>query len=263
MAFVGRRGLLAGGAAAALVGGAAWRARRETAPAFEPHPTVPGFRRLVAAGDLSSGGAGRYDGLIGIAAAPDPVLGPAREAVARDPCAALFGMATPGATGGAGEVPVASFSDYNCPYCRVATERLAALAATPESPVRVAWHELPLLGEGSAAAARAALAAARQGAYPQIHARLMRSRFQVTPAYVEALAAEMGLDADRLLADMASPEIEAELARSAALADLFGLAGTPAMVVGRTVVVGAIGERTLARLVARERVDGPVPACAG
>ena len=156
---------------------------------------------------------------------------------------------------------MASFSDYNCPYCRVATEDLAAIEARSGGSVRVRWHELPLLGPGSEAAARAALAADRQGAYPAMHARLMRARLLPTPVYLEEAASALGLDADRLLADMTSPEVEARLDRSAAAADAFGLPGTPAMVVGRTVVVGALGDRALERLIERERADGPIPGC--
>ena len=245
----------AGVAASLLLGPAAWRALREPALAFEPHPAVPGFRRIAAGG--ASRPAARFDGLIGLAEPPNPAADAAREAVLRDPCAALFGGSVP-----SGAVPVASFSDYNCPYCRATTERLAAIEARSGGAVRVRWHELPLLGEGSEAAARAALAADLQGAYPAMHARLMRARLVPTPAYLEEVARALDLDAGRLLADMASPAIEARLARSAASADAFRLAGTPAMVVGRTVAVGALDERTLERLIERERADGPGPACA-
>ena len=253
-----RRDALVGGGVAAslLLGPAAWRALREPALVFEPHPAVPGFRR-IAAGAASSGTLGRFDGLVGLAGPLDATREAALTAVLSDLCGALFGGPVP-----PGAVPVASFSDYNCPYCRVLTERLAAIEARSRSTVRVRWHELPLLGEASRTAARAALAAARQGAYPAMHARLMRSRFQLTPAYLDAVAEEIGLDPGRLRADMASPTTLAELRRSAALADVFGFPGTPVMVVGRTVVVGEIGESTLERLIARERADGPVPACA-
>ena len=61
--------------------------------------------------------------------------------------------------------------------------------------------------------------------------------------------------------DMDGAAVSRRLAESAALAGLFGFAGTPALVVGRTVVVGAIGEARLRALIARERRDGPIPAC--
>ena len=251
---IGRRGLLVGGGAL-LALGAARLAGGEAPLAFEPHGAVPGFRR-IAAGGVSRGAAAGSGALIGLSEPLDPIAEAAREAVLADPCVALFGGAVP-----PGTVPVASFSDYNCPYCRVATEDLAAIEARSGGSVRVRWHELPLLGPGSEVAARAALAADRQGAYPAMHARLMRARLVPTPAYLEEVAIDLGLDASRLLTDMTSPEVEARLDRSAAAADAFGLPGTPAMVVGRTVVVGALGDRALERLIERERADGPIPGC--
>jgi hypothetical protein len=61
--------------------------------------------------------------------------------------------------------------------------------------------------------------------------------------------------------DMASPEIEARIARSLALRNVFGFRGTPAILVGRTVVEGDIGEATLSRLIEAEREAGSPPTC--
>ena len=213
-------------------------------PTFEPVRGLEGFRRL-GGGRISTGSGAALVGLDAEdAAAPPP----------DDLCEALFGGAPE-----PGVVPVASFSDYACPYCRVLDERVAALDAEPGVAVR--WHELPLLGAPSEVAARAALAAELQGGYGALHRRLMRSGFQTTPEYVAAVAAELALDPGRLAADMDGPTVAARLTESRALADAFGLVGTPALVVGRTLVVGEVGERTLSRLVERERNEGPPPAC--
>lgn len=174
-------------------------------------------------------------------------------------CRALFGSNAPAA----GVVPVAVFTDYRCPYCRVLSELLGEIEGEAGGAVTVVRHEWPILGEASEQAARAALAARRQGAYGAFHARLMRSAFLPTPAYLADLARRVGVDADRLVGDMHAPEVERELGDARALAALFRFPGTPGLVVGRTVVIGAIGEARLRALIARERADGPVPACAG
>ncbi len=173
-------------------------------------------------------------------------------------CDALFGDE---ATGG-DLVPVASFSDYNCPFCRVLTVRLARIEAAAPRRIRMSWHELPLLGDASMTAARGALAAKRQGTYLAFHRRLMNSRFQTTPDYLATLAQDLGVDAERLANDMQSDAITKEIANSLALARIFGFIGTPALVVGRTVVQGEISEPRLERLIERERADGPLAACA-
>jgi protein-disulfide isomerase len=247
-----RRRLLLGGVAVVAVGG--WGARDRIAALwprdfdFEPLDDPPGFRRL--AGGPTSGG---FDPFVGLAdsraaATTDPAT------LRADLCGALFGGAAP-----PGVVPVASFSDYYCPYCRVLTRRLAALE--DEGLVRVAWREWPLLGETSELAARAALAAKRQGGYVAFHEAMMRGGFVATPAFLEDLARRSGLDAARLRADMDSVAVSREIADARGLARLFGFIGTPALVVGRTVVAGEIGAADLRALIARERDDGPALAC--
>lgn len=127
--------------------------------------------------------------------------------------------------------------------------------------VKIAWHEWPILGDVSEEAARAALAARRQGAYRAFHARLMRTSFVPTRGYLRSLSDQLGVDGDRLLQDMKSAEIEREISDTRALATLFRFPGTPGLIVGRTAVIGAISKAQLRGLIAREKADGPVPAC--
>jgi protein-disulfide isomerase len=159
------------------------------------------------------------------------------------------------------QVPIASFSDYYCPYCRVQTKRLAALAKGNETEFAVAWHELPLLGETSNLAARAALAAKRQGAYTAFHERLMRTPFSVSPEYFSRLSEDLGVNEAKLLTDVNSADIDRELEDSAALSRVFAFVGTPALVIGRTVVQGQISDRMIKRIVEQERAEGWATAC--
>lgn len=220
---------------------------------FEPVDRPAGFRRMK--GGASSSGFDLFVGLPG-----DDRVGMAETValVEARVCDALYGNDRLRD----GTVPVASFSDYNCPYCRVLTQRLARMESASDGALAVSWHELPLLGEASRMAARGALAAKRQGAYIGFHERLMRTPFQATSDYLTVLAQDLGIDADRLIADMDSAAVRQEIRESRALSQVFGFIGTPALVVGRTVVQGEIGEATLAQLIARERADGPITACA-
>jgi len=75
---------------------------------------------------------------------------------------------------------------------------------------------------------------------------------------VRALAESVGIDAERLLTDMDTPAVAQRMFLSRALANTFGMIGTPGMVVGRTVVIGDINAPDMARLIALERGDsGP------
>ena len=178
------------------------------------------------------------------------------DAARQDLCGALFGGPPP-----AGVVAIASFSDYNCPYCRVLTERLVALDERSDGAIQMTWHEWPLLGPTSVIAARAALAADLQGAYAAFHKRLMRTRFVPTPSYLDVVARDIGVDPIRLLADMKSVAVSERLRVTEAAARIFGFIGTPALVVGRTAVIGAISDVALSKLIDQERREGPPPGC--
>ena len=232
--------------AAAVLGGA-WvlgpRVREALRPpfAFEPMEDVPGFQLLVTdnvtpaaspfAGLESEESAGRDAGDIG------------------DLCAALHVSPASHA------IPVAIFTDYNCPFCRTLNEDVARQARRAAA-LSLTWHEWPRIAPSSEPAARAALAAERQGAYLAFHRRLMRTQFQPNDAYLRSLAESLSLDADRLIGDMHHPDIDAALSISAALAQRLSLPGTPAMVIGRRVIVGRVSEEELRALIALEN-DAP------
>ncbi|MCA8870103.1 MAG: DsbA family protein [Rhodobacteraceae bacterium] len=219
---------------------------------FEMIDDPLGFRRLTA-GESSSG----FDPFLGLGGSDADHLADSEIRVRSDICGALYGdlHTDPGI------VPVASFSDYFCPYCRVQTRRLAALEARPDSYLRVIWHELPELGEPSILAAKAALAAKRQGAYVAFHQRLMKTSFQATPRYLMALADSIGIDHAKLIADMQGDQVARELETSAALGRILAFVGTPAMVIGRTVIQGEVSDNTLLRIAAMEKEEGWASTC--
>ena len=63
-----------------------------------------------------------------------------------------------------GSVTIVEFFDYRCPYCKQVAGTVADVLAA-DKDVRVVFKEFPILGEDSVDAARAALAAHRQGGY--------------------------------------------------------------------------------------------------
>jgi len=239
-------GLAAGGAVAAAAHIAFGALRRLLAPApeFEPIASLPGFRRL--AGGPVSRGAPLFVGL------GEPAE---RVVTSATLCRHLF---TPRPEPGG--VPIAYFSDYRCSNCRVVSPILAGIAERGVAPVT--WHEWPILGESSRLAARAALAARRQGAYEAFHERMMGSSFLPTPAYIEEIARDAGIDPGRLRRDMDAPAVTRQLARSDALAGLLGFIGTPGLVIGRTAVMGRMDRDRIERLIAIERAEAAPNPCA-
>lgn len=215
-----------------------------------------GFRKYVA-GESS---VANFDPFIGLDPDESPQLRAAKRRadhrVSTGICNALYPTGyTPSDI-----VPVASFSDYYCPYCRVQTQQLSDLSES--AGLALNWHELPLLGDNSDRAARAALAAKRQDAYVAFHAHLMRTPFAPTSAYLGKLSDELGIDETQLRQDMQSPDVIRELENSAALSRLFGFIGTPALVIGRTVIQGKITDRMVREIADMERQSNWSDTCA-
>ena len=150
-----------------------------------------------------------------------------------------------------GDVTVVEFFDYNCGYCKRVWPMIGALLQA-DKEVRVVFKEFAILGPGSLAAAKAALAADRQGKYLEFHTELMRAR-GINDRAIDAIAKKLGLDVKKLRADMERPEIEAALQKNYRLAEDLGINGTPAFVIGDTMVPGAIGPEQLAAMIAAER----------
>lgn len=251
-----RRGLLVfAGIVAAVYGARAvpWARLFGVSPDFVAMEGLPPFRTVGREGSVSTAS----PALIGIdPPAADTAARRARaEAVRADPCGALYGDMPP-----AGVVPVAYFSEFRCPYCRALERDLDAILAADPAGLRLVQHELPIFGPASELAARASVAAARQGLQQPLRSALTGAPLAADPASIAAVAASVGLDPDRLARDMESADVQAELERTRALADLFGFVGTPGLVIGRTVLNGAVERTLLARIIDDEREQPPL-AC--
>ena len=160
------------------------------------------------------------------------LLSSRRDVLERDPNAPVLGNVD-------GDVTIVEFFDYNCPYCkRVKPEIQALMAADPD--IRLVYREWPILGEGSVFAARAALAARNQGKYEEFHWAMMGLQGRAEEASILNAAVEIGLDADKLRADMDAPEINEHIQTSMELAAALGFNGTPSFVIGEALVPGFI-----------------------
>jgi protein-disulfide isomerase len=151
-----------------------------------------------------------------------------------------------------GDVTIVEFFDYNCPYCRKAVPILEEAAAADQG-LRVVFKEWPILGPGSEEAARVALAAQVQGKYEPLHKALMAYSGSVDGALALELAADAGLDIERLKSDMGSFDVTAELDRNMALAGNLRITGTPSFVIGEEIVRGLVDFATLRQLIADAR----------
>jgi len=140
-------------------------------------------------------------------------------------------------------VTVIEFFDYHCGYCKRAFDGVMEIAKEHDGKVRTIFVELPILREESAHAARAALAATKQGKYMEVHEAFMKNRGLLDEERINDLAAAAGVDVTKMREDMKAPEINGMLAQYSAMANSVGISGTPAFLINGTMVSGADMDR--------------------
>lgn len=176
----------------------------------------------------------------------DAILAQA-EALKNDPSTPVMGNPE-------GDVAMVEFFDYRCGYCRRVADSVHDIVAE-DGNVRLVMKEFPILGPDSMRAARAALAAHRQGKYEPFHWALMTGPGDMSEAHLRSVAEEIGLDVAQMERDMRNEEIDRLLRRNFNLADTLGINGTPAFVIGNTLVPGAIDAETMRKLIAEARAN--------
>jgi protein-disulfide isomerase len=151
-----------------------------------------------------------------------------------------------------GTVTIVEFFDTRCPYCRRMEPTMAQLLAQ-DHDVRLVFKDLPILGPESVLAAHALLAAQKQDGYEKLRTALMLAPPNYTKDGILAIARKLGLDDARLGRDMDDAVITARLNANLQLARELSLDGTPALVIGNTLVPGAVELAELEKTVATAR----------
>jgi protein-disulfide isomerase len=148
-----------------------------------------------------------------------------------------------------GDVTFVEFFDYNCGYCKRAMSDMIDLMKS-DPKLKVVLKEFPVLGPGSMEAAQVAVAVRMQDPggkkYLDFHQKLLGGKGQADKARAMAAAKEAGLDMSKLEKDLGSQEVRATIEENFKLAESMGMNGTPSYVIGKQVVVGAIGREGLA-----------------
>lgn len=140
------------------------------------------------------------------------------------------------------KVTVVEFFDYNCGFCKTSSDWLKGVMDKYPDDVRIVFKELPILDgrtKTSKNAAKAALAAARQGKYSTMHFSLMAER-SLTADRVFQIAEKAGLDIAKLKEDMKDPQLDRQLEDGLLLANRIpSLTGTPFFVINDDFIAGA------------------------
>lgn len=148
----------------------------------------------------------------------------------------------------ADDVTIVEFFDYRCPYCKVMAPRLAALVGK-DAGLRMVMKEYPILGSESVFAAKVALVAARYRAYAGFHSGMYALSGPLDDNKTLQVAQSLGLSPQLVRSEMNSEDILAELRRNLALGARINVTGTPAFVLDRGIVPGAVSVEVLAKLI--------------
>jgi protein-disulfide isomerase len=158
-----------------------------------------------------------------------------------------------------GDVTIVEFFDYRCGYCKQSFPELMK-AVEADGNVRLVLKEFPILGAESFLASQAAIASLEQGKYLEFHTALMGSRGGVTMERIRTLASEVGLDLEKLEADMKDEKVRQVVEKNYALAEKLGITGTPAFIIGDEFIPGVISGEQMQQLIAAARESADLSA---
>ncbi len=151
-----------------------------------------------------------------------------------------------------GDVVIVEFNDYQCPYCK-RTHLVMKSVVGADGKVKVIYKDLPILGEASKIAAVAALAAVKQDKHLALHNALMEFTGKLDRDKILEVAGSVGIDVAQLQKDMEDPKLKQIIDRNLALASALGIRGTPAFVIGKQFVPGAVDAAALKQFIADAR----------
>jgi Na+/H+ antiporter NhaA len=152
-------------------------------------------------------------------------------------------------------VTLVEYGDYECPYCGQAEVVVRELLRSFGDDLRYVWRHLPLndVHPNAQLAAEAAEAAAAQGAFWEMHDKLLEHQEELAPRDLGRYAEELGLDRDRFWEGLRRHEHAGRVADDVGTADASGVAGTPSFFINGRRHHGAYDVATLTSAVRAAR----------
>lgn len=138
------------------------------------------------------------------------------------------------------KVTVIEFSDFECPFCKKGKDTMDELLKAYPNDVKVVFKNLPLpMHRNATPAAKAALAAHKQGKFWEFHDALFDNQSGLGDAFYAETAKKLGLDVEKFKKDMADPALDQQIKDDMALAEKHDIRGTPGFFVNGVAVKGA------------------------
>ncbi|MBW2526511.1 MAG: thioredoxin domain-containing protein [Deltaproteobacteria bacterium] len=150
------------------------------------------------------------------------------------------------ATVGPADAPVTivEFSDFECPSCRRMSLVLEEILALFPKKVRLVYKHYPISYHPYAeVAARAAVAAQKQGKFWPMHKACFANPDRLTDSDLRGYATAIGLDLEQFDRDFAAEHVRRQVERERKQGDGLGVRGTPTLFInGREVPLGALDD---------------------
>lgn len=146
-------------------------------------------------------------------------------------------------------VKVSLFADYSCPMCtRLELESMPAIKALAKAgKIQLQWNDFPIFASryNSDKAARGGVAAAKQGKFWEYNEQAFIQAGDGHPNYDDELVFQIAQKAGitnmtKFKADYADPATAQAVTEAGVQAQAIGLQGTPAMLINKAYISGAI-----------------------
>lgn len=127
-------------------------------------------------------------------------------------------------------VTIFEFSDFQCPHCKMAAPYLKEIVEESNGKVKMFFKQYPLpMHPKAREAAKAAVAADKQGKFWEMHDLLFKNQDELQTANLDDYAKKIGLDMKRFKADMQSTEAEKKIEADLAEGHAVGVDSTPSI----------------------------------
>jgi len=155
-----------------------------------------------------------------------------------------------------GKVTVVEFFDYRCGYCKLAAPQVVdIIQQNPD--VRFVFKQFPIFGEVSDTAAKIALTREAKAKGVELYQSLMNDK-ALTDEALDRHLTEVGIDPAQARKDAQHPQIDRQILDTHALAVALHIDGTPAFIVGDTMIPGADMPALKAAIAKARGASGPV-----
>jgi protein-disulfide isomerase len=130
----------------------------------------------------------------------------------------------------AAKVTLIEFADYECPHCKRLQPVLRQIVDEFHNDVKVYFKHYPLPQHTNARlAAEAAVAANKQGKFWAYQDKLWDNQDDLSPALIEKLAKDAGLDVAKFRQDLASDAVKSRVQKDRTEGEAIGIQATPTL----------------------------------